>query len=96
MKVLTPYKKLLSMGKEAIQDVLAIPRAHSALKKAELELAKLEEQVATLETELTTICSKTDLDFTEILKKLDDIAWAERRQRQMTKVINEMFPQTAK
>lgn len=80
------------MGKEAVDTVLAPVRANSAKKKAELEIAKLDERIATLQSELTTCCSEQDIDFDKIIKKLDEIALAERRQGQFTTIVEEMFP----
>jgi hypothetical protein len=90
---LTPYRKLLTMGREAVDATLAPVRAHSAKKKAELELAKLEERVATLDSELTTLCATKEIDFDKIIDKLDDIALVERRKKQFEKIIAEMFPE---
>ena len=89
---LTPYKKLLTMAKEAIDATLAPVRAHAAKKQAELEMAKLDERIATLESELTTVCSQKDVNFDSIINKLDEIALAERRKKQFGKIIGEMFP----
>jgi hypothetical protein len=89
---LTPYRKLLTMGKEALDATLAPVRAYSAKKKAELEGAKLEERIATLQTELTTLCSNKELSFDGIIEKLDEIALAERRKGQFKVIIAEMFP----
>jgi hypothetical protein len=92
MKTLTPYKKLLTMAKEAIDTTLAPVRANAAKKQAELEMAKLDERIATLESELTTACSQKDINFDAIIRKLDDIALAERRKGQFEKIVSEMFP----
>lgn len=89
---LTPYKKLLTMAKEAIDATLAPVRAHAAKKQAELEMAKLDERLATLESELNDICARRDVDFSLIIDKLDDIALAERRKGQFEKILREMFP----
>ncbi len=92
MQKLTPYKKLLVMGREAVDAALAPVRAFSAKKRAELEQAKLDERIATLETELTAACSEKELDFNKIIDKLDDIALSERRKAQFEKIVGEMFP----
>ena len=89
---LTPYKKLLTMAKEAVDATLAPVRTHAAKKQAELEMAKLDERIATLESELTSICSKKEIDFNSIINKLDEIALSERRKKQFEKIIGEMFP----
>ena len=89
---LTPYKKILAMGKEAIDANLAPVRAHSAKKKAELEMAKLDEKLATLDSEINSICSEKEINFEKIINKLDDIALTERKRKQFEKIIGEMFP----
>jgi hypothetical protein len=90
---LTPYKKLLTMGKEAVDTCLAPVRAKSAKKKAELEIAKLEERIATLDSELNTLCSEREINFDNIINKLDAIALSERRKKQFDKIVSEMFPE---
>lgn len=90
---LTPYKKLLTMAKEAVDTALAPVRARAAKKQAELETAKLDEKIATLESEITQECSKKDLDFEAIIRKMDDLALAERRKTQFEKITNELFPE---
>ncbi len=79
---LTPYKKLLTMAKEAVDASLAPVRARAAKKQAELEMAKLDEKIATLESEINQECAKKDLNFDAIIRKLDDLALAERRKAQ--------------
>ena len=90
---LTPYKKLLTMAKEAVDATLAPVRAHAAKKLAELEMAKLDERIATLESELITACSQKDVNFNKIIDKLDEIGLAERRKKQFENIVAEMFPE---
>ena len=80
------------MAKEAVDATLAPVRANAAKKQAELEIAKLEEREATLQSELDEQCSKRDVNFDRIIEKLDDIALTERRKKQFTKIVEEMFP----
>lgn len=89
---LTPYKKLLTMAKEAVDATLAPVRANAAKKQAELEIAKLDERIATLQSEITSLCSQKDVNFDKIIDKLDDLALAERRKGQFQKIVDEMFP----
>ncbi len=91
---LTPYRKLLTMAKEAVDAALAPVRANAAKKSAELEIAKLDERIATLQSEVDCACAKKpdELNFETIIKKLDDLALAERRRKQFEKIVNEMFP----
>lgn len=90
---LTPYKKLLTMAKEAVDIALAPVRSRAAKKQAELETAKLDEKIATLESEITQECSKKDLSFETIIRKMDDLALAERRKAQFEKITEELFPE---
>jgi hypothetical protein len=89
---LTPYAKLLTMAKDAVNATLAPARAKSQKLKAQLEVSKLEERCASLETEITENCSEKELNYDVIIDKLDELALAERRKEQLTKIINELFP----
>lgn len=93
---LTPYAELIKMGKEKINEALAPVRAKSAKKKAELEESKLEERIATLEMDLNTLCAEKELNFDRIIDKLDEIDLADRRRKQMKKILSEMFPEVEK
>lgn len=92
---LTPYKTLLTMGKEALDATLAPVRAYSAKKKAELEQARLDERIATLNTELNDTCASKDISFDRVIEKLDEIALAERRRDQFSLIITQLFPEDA-
>lgn len=90
---LTPYRKLLTMTKEAIDATLVPVRSRAAKKQAELEMIKLEEKMATIESQLTQECSKKEVNFDSIITKLDELALAERRMKQFKQIISEMFPE---
>jgi len=90
---LTTYKQLITMTKEAVDKKLAPIRAIAQKKAAELEVAKLDERLATLQKEIDEECSKKDLNYDAIIRKLDDLALAERRQKQFNKIISELFPE---
>jgi len=89
---LTAYKKILTMGKEAVDAALSPVRANSARKKAELEMAKLDEKIATLESEINTTCSEKEINFEKVIEKMDEIGLTERKKKQFEKIIAEMFP----
>lgn len=90
---LTPYKKLLTMAKEAIDATLAPVRCRAAKKQAELETAKLDEKCATLESQITQLCSEKEINFDKIIDKMDELALAERRKSQFEKITAELFPE---
>lgn len=81
------------MAKETVDATLAPVRSRAAQKQAELEMAKLDEKIATLESEINQECSKKDLNFDAIIRKLDDLALAERRKGQFEKIVKELFPE---
>lgn len=80
------------MTKEKIDNVLASTRANRAKKQAELEVAKLEEEIATKEAKVHELCTEKELNFSSIIVAQDNVALAERRLKQMIKIISEMFP----
>lgn len=88
---LTPYKKILAMTKEAIDKTLVPVRTRQAKQQGELEMMKIEEKVLTLESEIQEITVKHPLNYDALLKKLDEVALLERRQKQFKKVISELF-----
>jgi hypothetical protein len=89
---LTPYKKLLTMTKEAIDGALAVVRAKSAKCKAELELAKLEENDAELDKKIQEACSVKELNFSRIIELQDEQALNARKMEQFKAIIAQMFP----
>jgi hypothetical protein len=90
---LTPYQKLITMTKEAVDKTLAPVRSKSQHLKAQLEVSKLEERVATLEKEINETCSEKELNYDKIIDKLDELALTERRLKQFGKIISELFPE---
>ena len=93
MRKLTPYKDILKMAKEAIDDALAPVRANRAKKQAELEIAKLEERIASQEAKVQEVCAEREINFDKLINTLDDLALLERRKKQFGKILVEMFPE---
>jgi len=90
---LRPFKELMAMTQEKVDAALAPMRARKVKAQAELEMAKLDERMAVTEAEIQEICSKKDINFDSLIKKLDEFALTERRKKQYTKIINELFPE---
>lgn len=90
---LTPYKKILAMTKEKINESLAPIRASQAKSQAELAISKLEEEKITIEADIQEFCTKHPIDFEAIINKLDLFGLVERKQKQFTKIISELFPE---
>lgn len=90
---LKPYKEILKMAKEKIDETMAPVRANKAKKQAELEIAKLDEKIASQEAKIQEICMKKEIDFDSLITAQDDLAIMERRKKQFTKIIEELFPE---
>lgn len=90
--IVRPFREIISMSKEKLDEALAPIRARSARAKADLEIAKLDEKLVGVETEIHKLCAEKELDFNKISDKLDEYALAERRRDQITGLIKQLFP----
>ena len=93
MMRLKPYKEILKMAKEKVDETLAPMRANRAKKQAELEMAKIDEKMATKAAEIVELCSAKEIDFEHIINRQDEYSLLERRKKQFHKIIEEMFPE---
>ena len=90
---LKPYKEVLKMAKEKVDEALATPRAYRARKQAELEVAKMEESIASKEAKIMEMCAEKEINFNKIIEAQDELALMERKRKQFKKIIEEMFPE---
>ena len=90
---LKPYKEILKMAKEMIDETLAPVRAMRAKKQAELEVAKMDEKIATHEAKIQEICTEKDINFDMLVSAQDELALMERRKKQFARIIEELFPE---
>lgn len=90
---LKPYREILAMAKEKIDETLAPARANRAKKQAELEIAKMEESMASQEAGIFEMCASKEIDFNKIIEAQDKYALTERRIKQFQQIIKEMFPE---
>lgn len=89
---LKPFKEIIAMSKEKLNEALAPIRARKVKTQAEMKKSEIDEKIITIETEVQEMCSTNNIDFDALLKKLDEIALLERRKRQYDKVLKELFP----
>lgn len=80
------------MAKEKLDEVLAGPKALLEQQKAQLAIAELNTQVAQLTVDIEQLCTAKTLDYTAITKKLDELALTERKAKQLTDIIAQLFP----
>lgn len=89
---LKPFKEIIAMSKEKLNEALAPIRARKVKTQAEMKKSEIDEKIITLETEIQEMCSATEIDFDALFEKLDKIALLERRKRQYDRVLGELFP----
>jgi hypothetical protein len=91
---MTPYAKLLKMGKEKAQELLAVPRAAEMKQKALHEISKLDVQMAEKENNIQQISSEYPINFDKLIQAQDDLGLFQRRKRQLESIVKEMFPES--
>lgn len=91
---LNAYQQLLKMGKEKVQEMLAIPRAAEMKFKALHEISKLDVKLAEQEGKINDIASTYPIDFDKLIAAQDELALAERRKVQLNAIIADMFPES--
>ncbi|MCY1240235.1 hypothetical protein D9M72_530720 [compost metagenome] len=89
---LKPFKELIAMSKEKLDEAMAPIRARQVKSQAELELAKLDAEILTHEGQVQEMCTQKEINFPNLLDKLDKIALLERRKNQYANVLKQLFP----
>ena len=89
---LKPFAEIIAMSKEKLSEALAPIRARKVRSQAELEMAKLDDELIRLEADIQEQCAKEDINFPNLLDKLDKVALLERRKIQYESVLAQLFP----
>ena len=89
---LKPFRELIAMSKEKLDEALAPIRAKQVEMQAELEMAKIDEQLCSTEAEIQELCAAKQVDFDKLLKLMDKYDLAERRKKQYKKILQDLFP----
>lgn len=90
---LKPFKEIIAMNKEKLNEALAPIRARKVKTQAEMKKSEIDEKIVVIESEIQEMCTGTDINFDSLFEKLDKIALLERRKKQYDKVLNELFPE---
>lgn len=90
---LKPFKEIISMSKEKLNEALAPIRARKVKTQAEMKKSEIDEKIVVLESEVQEMCLTTDIDFDSLFDKLDKVSLLERRKKQYDKVLNDLFPE---
>lgn len=89
---LRPFKELIGLTKDKLNEAMAPIRARQVRANAELEMSKLDANILTKETEVQEMCTTHEINLSKLLDKLDEIALLTRRRNQYTKVLKQLFP----
>lgn len=90
---LKPFKEIIAMSKEKLNEALAPIRARKVKTQAEMKKSEIDEKIVVLESEIQEMCSINEINFDNLFEKLDKIALLERRKKQYDKVLGELFPE---
>lgn len=90
---LKPFKEIIAMSKEKLNEALAPIRALKVKTQAEMKKSEIDEKIVVLESEIQEMCSINEINFDNLFEKLDKIALLERRKKQYDKVLGELFPE---
>lgn len=90
---LRPYKEIIAMSKEKLDEALAPIRARQVKGQAELEMAKLDESLISTEARIQELCAQKQVNFPELLRLMDEHALAERRKKQYGQILGDLFPE---
>lgn len=93
---LKPFKELIGLSKEKLDEAMAPIRARQVRLQANLEQSKLESDIVTKETQVQEMLTSKTVDFPKLMDKLDEIALLERRKEQYNDVLAQLFPEEVK
>ena len=90
---LKPFKELIGLSKEKLNEALAPIRARKVKTQAEMKKSEIDEKIVVLESEVQEMCSQQEINFDSLFEKLDKIALLERRKKQYDKILSDLFPE---
>lgn len=90
---LKPFKEIIAMSKEKLNEALAPIRARKVKTQAEMKKSEIDEKIVIIETEIQEMCADKEINFDNLFEKLDKIALLERRKKQYDRVLSELFPE---
>lgn len=92
---LKPFKDLIALSKEKLDEAMAPIRARTVKAKADIEMAKIETDIINLESRIQEMCAEKDICLPLLIDRLDDVALLERRRDQYRIVLDQLFPKAA-
>lgn len=92
---LKPFKELIALSKEKIDEALAPLRASTAKAKATLKMAEIDEKIASLGQKIQEQATSKEIDFDAMADKIDEIALLELRKERFAEITRQLFPEAA-
>jgi predicted nucleic acid-binding protein len=92
---LRPFKELIALSKEKIDEALAPLRASTAKAKATLKMAEIDEKIAVLGQKIQEQATSKEIDFDAMADKIDEIALLELRKERFAEITKQLFPEAA-
>jgi DNA-binding transcriptional MerR regulator len=90
---LKPFRELIALSKEKIDEALAPLRASTAKAKATLKMAEIDEKIASLGQQIQELATSKDINFDAIADKLDEVALLELRKTRFAEITGQLFPE---
>ncbi len=90
---LKPFKEILALSKEKLDEALAPIRARQVKAKADSLIATYEEELINLEKQITEACATKEIDFEKIADLLDKHSLKQRRKDQFSNIYTQLFPE---
>ena len=90
---LRPFKELIALSKEKIDEALAPLRDSTARAKATLKMAEIDERIAVLGQKIQEQATSKDIDFDAMADKIDEIALLELRKQRFAEITTQLFPE---
>jgi len=89
---LKPYQEVIRMAKEVVDAALVPVKVIKAKKRLQFLMADVDGRIAEQESKIETMCLEKEIDFNLLAILQDELALMERRKKQFSKIMEEMFP----
>jgi len=89
---LKPFKEMIALSKDKLNEALAPVRAGQVKAKADLETLRIEAEIIEKEARIQELCVVKDVDIVDVLNRMDAVALLERRKKQLGEVVEQLFP----
>lgn len=91
---LRPFKELIALSKEKLDEAMAPVRAAKAKAQARLKVAEIDEKMVRLESEIQEMVTEKNIDFDRMADKIDELELLELRQTRFVEIIGQLFPES--